>query len=44
MFPTFLSLTLSVGSPPMYAALIIAAFANLSGCLSHYRSAEAPIY
>ena len=44
MYPAFLSLAISLGTPPMYAALLLAFLANLSGCLTHYATAEAPIY
>ncbi|WP_019507428.1 anion permease [Pleurocapsa sp. PCC 7319] len=44
MFPAFLSVAISLGTPPMYAALVLAFLINLSGCLTHYGTAEAPIY
>jgi divalent anion:Na+ symporter, DASS family len=44
MYPALLPIALSFGTPPMYAALILAFFMNLSGCLTHYATAEAPIY
>ena len=44
MYPAFLAVAVSVGTPPMYAALSLAFLVNLSGCLSHYATAEAPIY
>ena len=44
MYPAFLSLAVSLGTPPMYAALALAFLVNLSGCLTHYATAEAPIY
>lgn len=44
MYPAFLGVAVSVGTPPMYAALSLAFLVNLSGCLSHYATAEAPIY
>lgn len=44
MYPAFLSLAVSLGTPPMYAALVLAFLVNLSGCLTHYATAEAPIY
>lgn len=44
MYPAFLSVAVSLGTPPMYAALILAFLINLSGCLTHYGTAEAPIY
>ncbi|HEY9767901.1 MAG TPA: anion permease [Coleofasciculaceae cyanobacterium] len=44
MYPAFLSVAISLGTPPMYAALLLAFLVNLSGCLTHYCTAEAPIY
>ncbi|MDJ0534696.1 MAG: DASS family sodium-coupled anion symporter [Xenococcaceae cyanobacterium MO_207.B15] len=44
MYPAFLSVAISLGTPPMYAALSLAFLVNLSGCLTHYATAEAPIY
>jgi divalent anion:Na+ symporter, DASS family len=44
MYPALLPIALSFGTPPMYAALILAFYMNLSGCLTHYATAEAPIY
>ena len=44
MYPAFLGVAVSIGTPPMYAALSLAFLVNLSGCLSHYATAEAPIY
>jgi DASS family divalent anion:Na+ symporter len=44
MYPALLPIALSFGIPPMYAALVLAFFMNLSGCLTHYATAEAPIY
>lgn len=44
MYPALLPIALSFGTPPMYAALSLAFFMNLSGCLTHYATAEAPIY
>ena len=44
MYPAFLSVAISVGTPSMYAALSLAFLVNLSGCLTHYATAEAPIY
>lgn len=44
MYPALLPIALSFGTPPMYAALTLAFFMNLSGCLTHYATAEAPIY
>lgn len=44
MYPAFLSVAIALGTPPMYAVLVLTAFVNLSGCLTHYGTAEAPIY
>lgn len=44
MYAPFLSVALTVGTPPIYAALVLAFLLNLSGCLTHYGSAVAPIY
>lgn len=44
MYAPFLSVALAVGTPPMYAALMLAFLLNLSGCLTHYGTAVAPIY
>ena len=44
MYPAFLSVAISLGTSPMYAALVLVFLVNLSGCLSHYGTAEAPIY
>ena len=44
MYAPFLSLALAVGTPPTYAALGLAFLLNLSGCLTHYGTAVAPIY
>ena len=44
VYAPFLSLALAVGTPPAYAALALAFLLNLSGCLTHYGTAVAPIY
>ena len=44
MYAPFLSLALAVGTPPTYAAFGLAFLLNLSGCLTHYGTAVAPIY
>ena len=43
-YPAFLSVAVSLGVSPTYAALVLAFLVNLSGCLTHYATAEAPIY
>ena len=44
MYAPFLAVAITVGTPPMYAALILIALVNLSGCLTPYATAEAAIY
>ncbi len=44
MFAPFLSVSIAVGTPPIYAALILISMVNLSGCLTPYATAEAAIY
>ena len=44
MYPAFLSVAVSVGTPAIYAALALAFLTNLSGCLTHYGTAVAPMY
>ena len=44
MYPAFLAVAISVGTPTMYAALSLAFLTNLSGCLTHYGTAVAPLY
>ena len=44
MYAPFLSVAIAVGTPPMYAVLVLAFLLNLSGCLTHYGTAVAPIY
>ncbi|WP_144865865.1 DASS family sodium-coupled anion symporter [Hyella patelloides] len=44
MYAPFLSVALVIGTPPIYAALVLAFLLNLSGCLTHYGTAVAPIY
>ncbi|MCB1136846.1 MAG: DASS family sodium-coupled anion symporter [Chlamydiia bacterium] len=43
MYVAFLGLSISVGAPPMLAALIFAAISNLFACLTHYGSSPAPL-
>ena len=44
MYPAFLTVAIAVGTPGMYAALTLAFLTNLSGCLTHYGTAVAPMY
>jgi divalent anion:Na+ symporter, DASS family len=43
-YPAFLTVAISLGVSPSYAALVLAFLVNLSGCLTHYGTAVAPIY
>ena len=44
MYPAFLGVAISIGTPGIYAALSLAFLTNLSGCLTHYGTAVAPMY
>ncbi|MEO0925207.1 MAG: anion permease [Cyanobacteria bacterium J06643_13] len=44
MYPAFLGVAVVIGTPGVYAALSLAALTNLSGCLTHYGTAVAPMY
>lgn len=44
MYPAFLGVAVAIGTPGVYAALSLAALTNLSGCLTHYGTAVAPMY
>ena len=44
MYPAFLAVAISLGTPGVYAALSLAFLTNLSGCLTHYGTAVAPMY
>lgn len=44
MYPAFLTMAIATEVPPMYAALLLAFLMNLSGCLTHYGAAVAPVY
>lgn len=43
MYAAFLAVTVSVGTPPMLAAIAFAAFSNLMSSLTHYGGGPAPI-
>jgi DASS family divalent anion:Na+ symporter len=43
-YAAFLAVALSLGAPPLMAALLLAFFSNLDGGLTHYASGPAPIY
>jgi len=44
LFTTFLFLIMSLGVPPMLAGMVLAYFSPLSGGLTHYSNAVAPIF
>lgn len=44
MFIPFLAVLIAAGTPPLLAALFLAAFSNLSASLTHYGTTPAPIY
>ena len=44
MYPAFFAVAISVGTPVMYAALTLSFLTNLSGCLTNYGTAVAPMY
>jgi len=44
IFPAFLMVAVSLGTPPFYAILVLAFFSSLSGGLTQYGSGPAPIY
>jgi len=44
MFPAFLGVAVSVGVPPLLAALALAYFSNLNASITHYATGPAPIY
>lgn len=44
LYSSFLIILLKIGMPSLVAALLLAVLANLSGGLTHYGSATAPIY
>ncbi|HEY4658416.1 MAG TPA: SLC13 family permease, partial [Gemmatimonadaceae bacterium] len=44
MFIPFLTVLIAAGTPPLLAALFLAAFSNLSASLTHYGTTPAPIY
>ncbi|MEY2833060.1 MAG: hypothetical protein RLZZ574_2319, partial [Cyanobacteriota bacterium] len=43
-YPAFLAVAISLGVSPTYSALVLAFLVSLSGCLTHYGTAVAPIY
>ncbi|MFC1563138.1 anion permease [candidate division KSB1 bacterium] len=44
MFPAFLGVAISIGVPPLLAALALAYFSNLNASITHYATGPAPIY
>jgi DASS family divalent anion:Na+ symporter len=44
MYAAFLAIALTLGTPPLFAALTLAFFSNLFAGLTHYSAATAPIF
>nr|WP_302104807.1 anion permease [Polycladomyces sp. WAk] len=44
MYSSFLAVITAAGAPGMLAALILAYFSNLYGCITHYGSGPAPVF
>ncbi len=44
MYAPFLAVALAVGTPPLFAALVLAYFSNLFASMTHYGTAPAPIF
>ena len=44
MYAPFLVVALGVGTPPLFAALVLAFFSNLFASMTHYGTAPAPIF
>jgi DASS family divalent anion:Na+ symporter len=44
MYSAFLAVIVAAGAPGMLAALILAYFSNLFGCITHYGSGPAPVF
>lgn len=44
MYAAFLSVMVAAGAPPLVAALLLAFFSNLFGCLTNYGSGPAPVF
>ena len=44
MYAPFLVVALAVGTPPLFAALVLAYFSNLFASMTHYGTAPAPIF
>jgi DASS family divalent anion:Na+ symporter len=44
MYAAFLAIALTLGTPPLFAALTLAFFSNLFAGLTHYAAATAPIF
>jgi DASS family divalent anion:Na+ symporter len=43
MYAPFLAIALTVGTPPVLAALVLAFFSNLFSSLTHYANGPAPV-
>ena len=43
MYLPFLAVAISVGTPPLLAALVLAFFSNLFGGITHYGTGPAPV-
>jgi len=44
MYAAFLAVAISVGAPPMLAALVLAFFGNLMSSMTHYGTGPAPVF
>jgi DASS family divalent anion:Na+ symporter len=44
MYAPFLAVALAVGTPPLFAALVLGFFSNLFASMTHYGTAPAPIF
>jgi len=44
MYAPFLAVALAVGTPPLFAALVLGFFSNLFSSMTHYGTAPAPIF
>ncbi|PWA87344.1 hypothetical protein CTI12_AA133440 [Artemisia annua] len=44
MFTAFLSVASALGTPPLFAAMVLAFLSNLMGGLTHYRIGSAPVF
>lgn len=44
MFTAFLSVATALGTPPLFAAMVLAFLSNLMGGLTHYGIGSAPVF